>query len=172
MPWSLRRHGNGLLQKTPMPNPKTGVVAFFIDPKIADWGNAMFIKTKSIWHATCLILRVAKRRMGVHVASLLDLFHDRPAGTSSPVVKDVDIPGLGRVRVVHAVDCLGAMCPRPQLLTMKVLSETGPGEVVEVVLDNPTAVEGFPALAQTLGCAHLAAVREPGCWRVYLRKGL
>lgn len=108
----------------------------------------------------------------MHVASFLDLFHDRPVGTSSPVVKDVDIPDLGRVHVVHAVDCLGAMCPRPQLLTLKVLGETGPGQVVEVMLDNPTAVEGFPALAQTLGCTHLATVRDADCWRVYLRKGL
>ncbi len=137
-----------------------------------DWDNAMFIKDKSIWHATCLILRVAKRRVGVQVASLFDLFHDRSAGTSSPVVKDVDIPGLGCVHVVHSVDCLGAMCPRPQLLTMKVLGEVGPGRVVEVVLDNSTAVEGFPALAQTLGCVHLATLRDPDCWRVYLRKGL
>lgn len=89
---------------------------------------------------------------------------------STPVFKDVDLPGVGRVHVVRAVDCLGALCPRPQLLTMKVLGEVGAGGVVEVVLDNATAVEGFPALAQTLGCAHLGTVREPGCWRVYLRK--
>jgi len=73
--------------------------------------------------------------------------------------------------VVRSVDCLGAMCPRPQLLTIKVLDEIGLREIIEVVLDNPTAVEGFPALAQALDCTHLATVRESGCWRVYLRKG-
>ncbi len=108
----------------------------------------------------------------MQVAGLFDLFHDRSAGTSSVVFKDVDVPGLGSVHVVHSVDCLGAMCPRPQLLTMKVLGEVRSGEVVEVVLDNATAVEGFPALAQTLGCTHLATLRASGCWRVYLRKGL
>lgn len=131
----------------------------------------MFKKDKSIWHATCLILRVAIRRISVQLASLFDRFHDRPTGMSSPVLKEVDIPGLGWTHVVHSVDCLGALCPRPQLLTMKVLGEVGSGGVVEVVLDNATAVEGFPALAQTLGCTHLGTVREPGCWRVYLRKG-
>lgn len=105
-------------------------------------------------------------------AGLFDLRHGRPAGIASRVVKDVDIPGWGCVRVVSSVDCLGAMCPRPQLLTMKVLGEVGSEEVVEVVLDNPAAVEGFPALAQALGCTHLATVRESDCWRVYLRKGL
>jgi tRNA 2-thiouridine synthesizing protein A len=158
------------LQKTPAPNLKTRVVAFFIGTKIHYWHNTMFIKDKSMWHATCLILRVVKRSMRVQVASFFDLFHDRPVGIASMIVKEVDIPGLGNVHVVSSVDCLGAMCPRPQLLTMKVLSEVEPGAVVEVVLDNPTAVEGFPALAQTLGCTHLATLRKSGCWHVYLRK--
>jgi TusA-related sulfurtransferase len=108
----------------------------------------------------------------VQVTSWFDLFHDRPTGIASLVIKDVDIPGFGVVQVVRSVDCLGAMCPRPQLLTMKVLGEIGLEGVIEVVLDNPTAVEGFPALAQTLDCRHLATVRESGCWRVYLRKDL
>jgi tRNA 2-thiouridine synthesizing protein A len=131
----------------------------------------MFKKNKSMWHITCLLLCVAKQRMKVHLASLFDRFHDRPTGISNPVFKDVDIPGLGRMCVVRSVDCLGAMCPRPQLLTMKVMDEVVSGEVVEVVLDNATAVEGFSALAQRLGCMHLGTVREPDCWRVYLRKG-
>lgn len=131
----------------------------------------MFAKDKSMWHATCLLMRVVKRRMRVQVNSLFDRLHDRPAGMASLVNKDIDVPGLGCVHVVRSVDCLGAMCPRPQLLTMKLLGEVGSGAAIEVVLDNPTAVEGFPALAQTLGCTHLATVREPDCWRVYLRKG-
>ncbi len=87
------------------------------------------------------------------------------------MARATDVPGLGKTLVARSVNCIGAMCPRPQLLTLKVLGEVGPGEVVEIVLDNPTAVEGFPALAETLGCAHLASVRDFGCWRVYLRKG-
>lgn len=100
------------------------------------------------------------------------LFRGRQNDYPVPVFRDVDIPGLGGVRLVRSVDCLGALCPRPQLLTMKVLGEVGEGDVIEVTVDNPTAAEGFPALAQTLGCMHLATVREPGCWHVYLRKGL
>jgi tRNA 2-thiouridine synthesizing protein A len=109
--------------------------------------------------------------MRVHITSWLDFFHDRPSGFSVRSAKDVDIAGLGAVHVVRTIDCLGAMCPRPQLLTMKVLGEVGPGEVIEMIIDNPTAVEGFPALAQTLGCVHLATLREAKCWRVYMRKG-
>lgn len=108
----------------------------------------------------------------MQASSWFDLFHGHPTGVTSLIVKDIDIPGQGRVRVVRSVDCMGAMCPRPQLLTMKVLGEVGPGEVVEVKMDNPTAVEGFPALAQTIGCTHLATVRESGCWYVYLCKAV
>jgi tRNA 2-thiouridine synthesizing protein A len=161
-----------LLQKAPASNPKTAVVAFFIAPKTYGCHNFMFIKDKPMWHITCLILRNTKWRLRMQVASLFDLLHERPAGIASRVVKNVDIPGLGPVCVVSSVDCLGAMCPRPQLLAMKVLGEVESGEIVEVVLDNPAAVEGFPALAQTISCTHLATVRESGCWRVYLRKSL
>lgn len=168
----VRRPVGSPLQKTDAPNLKAGVIAFFTGQKIGMECNTMFINNKLKWHAICLKLGVVRRRMRVHVTSWFDLFHDRPTGVTSLVIKDVDIPGKGKVRVVRSVDCLGAMCPRPQLLTMKVLGEVGPGEVIEVRMDNPTAVEGFPALAQTLGCTHLATVREPDCWCVYLRKGL
>lgn len=168
----VRRLLGSPLQKTDAPNRKAGAIAFFTGPKIVMECNIMFINNKSKWHAICLKLEVVMRGMRVHVTSWFDLFHDRPTGITSLVTKDVDIPCNGRVRVVRSVDCLGAMCPRPQLLTMKVLGEVGPGEVIEVRMDNPTAVEGFPALAQTLGCTHLATVREPACWCVYLRKGL
>lgn len=83
-----------------------------------------------------------------------------------------DLPGLGRVRVAYVVDCMGAMCPRPQLLTMKILGQIDEGEVIEVVSDNPAAVESFPSLAETLGCVHLLTTRGDARWQIYLRKGL
>lgn len=83
-----------------------------------------------------------------------------------------DLPGIGRVRVSYVVDCMGAMCPRPQLLTIKILGQVDEGEVIEVVSDNPAAVEAFPSLAESLFCSHLMTVREKDCWRLYLRKGL
>jgi tRNA 2-thiouridine synthesizing protein A len=86
------------------------------------------------------------------------------------LAREEDLPGIGRVRVSYVVDCMGAMCPRPQLLTMKILGQVGAGEVIEVISDNPAAVESFPALAETLFCSHLLTVREVDYWRLYLRK--
>lgn len=82
------------------------------------------------------------------------------------------LPGMGRVCIAYVVDCMGAMCPRPQLLTMKILGQIEEGEVIEVVSDNPAAVESFPSLAETLGCVHLLTTRVDACWQIYLRKGL
>lgn len=96
----------------------------------------------------------------------------RPTGPTPGNAREVLVPGVGVVRVEQAVDCMGAMCPRPQLLAVKTLAQVNEGEVIEMVLDNPTAVEGFPALAMTLLCTHLASVREIDRWRIYLRKGL
>ncbi|MBL8289544.1 MAG: sulfurtransferase TusA family protein [Rubrivivax sp.] len=90
----------------------------------------------------------------------------KPAATAV-----VEVPGNGLMPIAQSVDCLGAMCPRPQLLTMKVLNRVSDGDVVEVRCDSAPAVESFPALALTLACTHLATVRDAQGWRVYLRKG-
>lgn len=87
------------------------------------------------------------------------------------LAREENLPGIGLVRVAYVVDCMGAMCPRPQLLTMKVLAQVGEGEVIEVVSDNPAAVEALPALAEILFCSHMMTLRERDCWRLYLRKG-
>lgn len=96
--------------------------------------------------------------------------HDRDA--APPTSTAVDLPGWGLTPIVQTVDCVGAMCPRPQLLVMKILGKVGDGEVVEVRCDNAPAVESFPALALSLGSTHLATLRHGNGWRVYLRKGI
>lgn len=83
----------------------------------------------------------------------------------------VDLPLQGLVRVGHFIDCRGAMCPRPQMLTMKVMQEMKEGDVVEVNCDNPAAVEGFPSLAIKLASTHLCTQRDGSTWHIYLRKG-
>jgi len=106
----------------------------------------------------------------MHVTGWFGRSCDRQAGPQHMVDREIDVPGVGRLHLVRSVDCLGAMCPRPQLLIMKVLSEVDPGDVIEVLSDNPTAVEGLPSLALALNCTHLATVRESGNWLMYLRK--
>lgn len=107
----------------------------------------------------------------MQVVDWFEHFREQRTVPAEPISRLVDLPGVGRVRLVRSVNCMGTMCPRPQLLTMKVAGEVAPGEIIEVISDNPAAVEGFPALAQVLGCSHLATVRDAECWRMYLRRG-
>lgn len=74
------------------------------------------------------------------------------------------------VKVARRLDCLGVSCPRPQLMTKKAVGEVGPGEVVEVSVDNPSSVEALPPLCNELGATHLDTVKASNCWRVYIRK--
>ena len=75
-----------------------------------------------------------------------------------------------RVQVARKVDCRGDSCPRPQLMTKKAVSEVGPGAVVEVMVDNPSSVEALPPLCNELNATHLETIKDPACWRVYIKK--
>ena len=86
--------------------------------------------------------------------------------------REVEIPGLGVITVSRTVDCIGDGCPKPQLLTLKALNLVREGEVVELISDNPTAVETIPAMMLAAYGSHLATVRDDGCWKVYVRKGI
>ncbi|MGM0412325.1 MAG: sulfurtransferase TusA family protein [Pseudomonadota bacterium] len=79
--------------------------------------------------------------------------------------------GEERVRVRRRVKCEGDGCPKPQLLTLKALSLVGPGEGVELVTDNPAAVETIPAMMHSVDGEHVATIQdEQGHWRVYVRR--
>ncbi len=84
----------------------------------------------------------------------------------------VDVCELGPIQVQVAIDCRGAVCPRPQLLTMKALEQMLDGEVLELLVDNPSSTEAIPAMTLTLGSTHLITVKEVGYWSIYLRKGI
>ena len=73
-------------------------------------------------------------------------------------------------RIARRVDCLGDSCPRPQLMTKKTLGELGIGEVVEVMVDNPSSVEALPPMCDELGATHLETMKAANCWRVFIRK--
>lgn len=73
-------------------------------------------------------------------------------------------------KIAQTVDCIGDSCPRPQLMTKKAVREVHSGDVVEVVLDNPTSVEALPPMCGELTATHLDTVKDARCWKVYIRK--
>ena len=82
----------------------------------------------------------------------------------------VEMPWGDIVQVTHAADCMGAACPRPQLVTMRMLETMSKGEVLELISDNPTTVETIPALAMVLSSRHLATLHTDSGWRIYMQK--
>ena len=74
------------------------------------------------------------------------------------------------IELAKVVDCIGDSCPRPQLMTKKAVSQIGTGEVIEVLLDNPTSVEALPPMCDELNATHLETAQGDRCWKVYIRK--
>ncbi len=100
----------------------------------------------------------------------MGLFSRKKKPEESHVAYTVTLTNGMPVSVVRSVDCLGDSCPRPQLMTKKAVREIGSGQVVEVVIDNPSSVEALPPMCNELGVTHLETIKDPRCWKVYLRK--
>ena len=73
-------------------------------------------------------------------------------------------------RIAKTVDCIGDSCPRPQLMTKEAVREMNSGDVVEVMLDNPTSVEALPPMCGEMAAKHLDTIKDARCWKVYIRK--
>ena len=52
---------------------------------------------------------------------------------------------------VYTLDCQGYVCPHPQLYTKKILERIAPGNVLEVVFDNPSSSESITAMCASAG---------------------
>lgn len=73
-------------------------------------------------------------------------------------------------RITQQIDCLGDSCPRPQLITKKAVSKAAVGDVIEVLVDNPSSVEALPPMCDEMAATHLETVKADHCWQVYIRK--
>lgn len=100
----------------------------------------------------------------------MGLFSRKKVKDETIVAYDVTLTDGTHVSVVRSVDCLGDSCPRPQLMTKKAVREISSGQVVEIMIDNPSSVEALPPMCNELGVTHLETIKNPRCWKVYLRK--
>lgn len=72
--------------------------------------------------------------------------------------------------ISNSVNCIGDSCPRPQLMTKKAVSNADAGQVVEVLVDNPTSMEALPPMCPALGATHLETLSDAKGWKVYIQK--
>ena len=75
-----------------------------------------------------------------------------------------------QVSIAVQVDCLGDSCPRPQLMTKKALGGAAMGDVIEILIDNPSSMEAIPPMLPELNATHLETVKGDRRWEVYVRK--
>ncbi|MBS7646165.1 sulfurtransferase TusA family protein [Candidatus Bathyarchaeota archaeon] len=67
----------------------------------------------------------------------------------------------------YLLDVRGGVCPYPQLLTLRTLSELTPGDTLEVVLDNPPSVRDIPSALTRKGYkVPEVLLMEEGVWKI------
>lgn len=70
------------------------------------------------------------------------------------------------------LDVRGYVCPYPVIYARKALARMSPGELLEVITDNPPSCENVPRAAEEDGHIVLSVEKiGRGVWRVLIRKG-
>ena len=100
----------------------------------------------------------------------MGLFGSKKKADAAPAGGEATLSNGQRVTLARRVDCRGDSCPRPQLMTRKAVGEVAPGELIEVMVDNPSSVEALPPMCNELNATHVETIKDPACWRVYIRK--
>ncbi|GBD95372.1 MAG TPA: sulfurtransferase TusA family protein [Nitrospirae bacterium] len=63
---------------------------------------------------------------------------------------------------VYTLDCLGYVCPHPQIYTKKILEKINSGEILEVIFDNPSSSESISAMCESSGNEIIEKNKENG----------
>ena len=71
----------------------------------------------------------------------------------------------------YSLDCQGYVCPHPQIYTKKMLEKIGPGDVLEVIFDNPSSSESITEMCSGSGNAILERNVEEGKYIFKIQKG-
>ena len=72
---------------------------------------------------------------------------------------------------IDSIDARGLYCPVPILRTRDRLRGLAPGDVLEVLADDPAILEDMPAYCRSHGHEYLGHTEEGGgAWRVALKK--
>ncbi len=69
------------------------------------------------------------------------------------------------------LDCTGLYCPEPIFRTRMALDELEPGQVLEVVADDPAAEQDLQRLAERLGHQVLSLERDGDEITLVIKKG-
>lgn len=71
---------------------------------------------------------------------------------------------------VYSLDCLGYVCPHPQIYTKKMLEKIKSGDVLEVLFDNPSSSESIAAMCENSGCEVIEKEMVDGKYKYIIKK--
>lgn len=72
---------------------------------------------------------------------------------------------------VYELDCLGYVCPHPQIYTKKMLEKLSPGDTLQVVFDNPSSSESISAMCDAVGNEIVEKTMDGGKYVFRIIKG-
>ena len=72
---------------------------------------------------------------------------------------------------LYRLDCLGYVCPHPQIYTKKVLEKISDGDVLEVIFDNPSSSESIIAMCNAPGTEIIESTQSGGEYLIKIKKG-
>lgn len=73
--------------------------------------------------------------------------------------------------VDRTLDARGLCCPMPSVKTALTLETMEPGEIIEVLTDDPVSRKDLPVWAESTGNELLGITEEGPVIKIYLKKG-
>jgi len=77
---------------------------------------------------------------------------------------------MSEITVDKTLDARGLCCPMPSVKTALELERMGPGEVLEVLTDDPVSKKDLPVWAESTGNMVLDIKEEERTIRIYVKK--
>ena len=68
------------------------------------------------------------------------------------------------------IDCTGLFCPMPIVKTREAIKQIAPGQLLEMLSDDPASEADMKTWAQITGHALVAVERDGGVFRFLVRK--
>lgn len=70
----------------------------------------------------------------------------------------------------YELDCRGYVCPYPQLYTKKAMEKLQPGDVLTVIIDNPSSAETIHSLCKKERHKITESNKSSGIFRIRIEK--
>jgi tRNA 2-thiouridine synthesizing protein A len=74
-------------------------------------------------------------------------------------------------RPIRTLDCIGLYCPEPVFRTREEISEVRPGEILEVLADDPASKSDIDSWAKRAGHELLSVEKTDEGYRFLIRRG-